>query len=140
MRPGTLSYRNWLGVTLGRDTARVQRAATVRRMQDIAGAPAYEILAGGWAMRGMKALDFHTDIYPSLRMDAQAEARVRALVGAAMGRYDESPRNLSFWAVAPALAGVLAGEWLRARMSAARFRRWLLVALAGVGAKLALFG
>ena len=83
MRPGTLSYRNWLGVTLGRDTERVQRAATVRRMQDIAGAPAYKILAGGWAMRGMKSLDFHTDIYPSLRMDAQAEARVRALVGAA---------------------------------------------------------
>jgi len=83
MRSGTLSYRNWLGVTLGRDTERVQRAATVRRMQDMAGAPACEILAGGWAMRGMKALDFHTDIYPSLRMDAQAEARVRALVGAA---------------------------------------------------------
>ena len=83
MRPGTLSYRNWLGVTLGGDTGRVQRAATVRRMLDMAGAPACEILAGGWAMRGMKALDFHTDIYPSLRMDAQAEARVRALVEAA---------------------------------------------------------
>ena len=83
MRPGTLSYRNWLGVTLGRDTERVQRAATVRRMQDMAEAPACEVLAGGWAMRGMKALDFHTDIYPSLRMDAQAEARIRTLVEAA---------------------------------------------------------
>ena len=83
MRPGTLSYRNWLGVTLGRDTERVQRAATVRRMQDMAGAPACEILAGGWAMRGMKALDFHTDIYPSLRMDARAAARIRTLVEAA---------------------------------------------------------
>ena len=83
MRPGTLSYRNWLGVTLGRDTERVQRAATVRRMQDMAGAPACEILAGGWAMRGMKALDFHIDIYPSLRMDAQVEARIRTLVEAA---------------------------------------------------------
>ena len=83
MRPGTLSYRNWLGVTLGRDTERVQRAATVRRMQDMAAAPACEVLAGGWAMRGMKALDFHTDIYPSLRMDAQAEARIRTLVEAA---------------------------------------------------------
>ena len=83
MRPGTLSYCNWLGVTLGRDTERVQRAATVRRMQDMAGAPACEILAGGWAMRGMKALDFHTDIYPSLRMDAQVEARIRTLVEAA---------------------------------------------------------
>ena len=83
MRPGTLSYRNWLGVTLGRDTERVQRAATVRRMQDMAGAPACEILAGGWAIHGMKALDFHTDIYPSLRMDAQIEARIRTLVEAA---------------------------------------------------------
>ena len=83
MRPGTLSYRHWLGVTLGRDTERVQRAATVRRMQDMAGAPACEILAGGWAMRGMKALDFHTDTYPSLRTDAQAEARIRSLVEAA---------------------------------------------------------
>ena len=63
-----------------------------------------------------------------------------ALVLAETGRYDENLRNLSLWAVGPALAGVLAGEWLRARMSAARFRKWLLVALAGVGAKLALFG
>ena len=63
-----------------------------------------------------------------------------ALVLAESGRYDESLRNLSLWAVAPALAGVLAGEWLRTRMSAARFRRWLLAALAAVGAKLALFG
>ena len=83
MRPGTLSYRNWLGVTLGRDTGRVQRAATVQRMQDMAGAPACEILAGGWAMRGMKALDFHIDAYPNLRIDAQAAVRIRTLVEAA---------------------------------------------------------
>ena len=83
MRPGTLSYRNWLGVTLGRDTERMQRAATVRRIHDVACPPACEILAGGWAMRGMKALDFHTDIYPSLRTDSQAEARIRTLVEAA---------------------------------------------------------
>ena len=63
-----------------------------------------------------------------------------ALTLAETGRYDESLRNLSFWAVAPALGGVLVGEWLRGRMSAQRFRQWLLVALAGVGAKLALFG
>ena len=56
------------------------------------------------------------------------------------GRYDADLRNLSLWAVAPALAGVLAGEWLRRRMSTARFRTWLLAALAAVGAKLALFG
>ena len=83
MRPGTLSYRNWLGVTLGGGTGRTQRAATVRRMQDMAGAPACEILAGGWAMRGMKALDFHIDTYPNLQMDAQAAVRIRTLVEAA---------------------------------------------------------
>ena len=83
VRPGTLSYRNWLGVTPGLDTGRLQRAATVRRMQDMAGAPACEILAGGWAMRGMKALDFHIDAYPDLRMDAPAAVRVRTLVEAA---------------------------------------------------------
>ena len=63
-----------------------------------------------------------------------------ALTLAETGRYDESLRNLSLWAVGPALAGVFAGKRLRARMSAERFRKWLLVALAGVGAKLALFG
>ena len=63
-----------------------------------------------------------------------------AFILAETGRYEEGLRNLSFWAVAPALAGVLAGEWLRRRISAARFRPWLLTALAGVGAKLALFG
>ena len=63
-----------------------------------------------------------------------------ALTLAETERYDKNSRNLSMWAVAPALAGVFVGEWVRKRMSAARFRNWLLVALAGVGAKLALFG
>ena len=63
-----------------------------------------------------------------------------ALTLAETARDDESLRNLSFRAVAPALGGVLVGEWLRGRMSAQRFLQWLLVALAGVGAKLALFG
>ena len=63
-----------------------------------------------------------------------------ALVLAETGRYDESLRNLSLWAVGPALAGVLAGERLRARLGSKRFRQALLVALGGVGGKLALFG
>ena len=63
-----------------------------------------------------------------------------ALTLAETGCYDASLRNLSIWAVLPALAGVLAGEWLRTRMNAELFRKWLLAALAAVGAKLALFG
>ena len=63
-----------------------------------------------------------------------------ALSLAESGRYDADLRNLSLWSVVPALAGMVAGEWLRRRMSADRFRKWFLVALAGVGVKLALFG
>ena len=69
-----------------------------------------------------------------------ASALALALTLAEAGRYDPALRNLSLWSIAPALAGVLAGEWLRSRLSAERFRTWLFVALAGVGAKLMVFG
>ena len=69
-----------------------------------------------------------------------ASALALALTLAEAGRYDPALRNLSLWAIAPALAGVLAGEWLRSRLSAERFRTWLFAALAGVGAKLMVFG
>ena len=89
----------------------------------------------------MEALNIERDALVQLMaMVFCTSALSLALVLAETGRYDESLRNLSLWAVGPALAGVLAGEWLRARLSAERFRRWLLLALAGVGAKLALFG
>ena len=89
----------------------------------------------------MEALRLERDALVQLMaMVFCTSALALALTLAETGRYDENLRNLSLWAVAPALAGVLAGEWLRARLSAARFRRWLLLALAGVGAKLALFG
>ncbi len=55
-------------------------------------------------------------------------------------RYDPQLRNLSLWAIAPALPGVMVGEWIRKRMSAERFRKWFMVALGGVGAKLAVLG
>ena len=69
-----------------------------------------------------------------------ASSLALALALAEAGRYDPALRNLSFWAIAPALVGVLAGEWLRSRLSAERFRTWLFGALAGVGAKLMVFG
>ena len=89
----------------------------------------------------MEALKIERDALVQLMaMVFCTSALALALTLAETGRYDADLRNLSLWAVAPALAGVLAGEWLRKRMSAARFRNWLLVALAGLGAKLALFG
>ena len=89
----------------------------------------------------MEALDIERDAFVQLMaMVFCTSALALGLTLAETGRYDEDLRNLSLWAVGPALAGVLAGEWLRTRMSAARFRKWLLAALAGVGAKLALFG
>ena len=89
----------------------------------------------------MEALKLERDALVQLMaMVFCTSALALALVLAETGRYDESLRNLSLWAVVPALAGVRAGEWLRTRMSGERFRKWLLVTLAGVGAKLALFG
>lgn len=89
----------------------------------------------------MEALKLDRDALVQLMaMVFCTSALALALTLAETGRYDENLRNLSLWSVAPALAGVLAGEWLRRRISAERFRKWLLAALAGVGAKLALFG
>ena len=89
----------------------------------------------------MEALKIERDALVQLMaMVFCTSALALALVLTETGRYDEGLRNLSLWSVGPALAGVLAGERVRARMGAERFRGWLLVALAGVGAKLALFG
>ena len=89
----------------------------------------------------MEALSIERDALVQLMaMVFCTSALALAFTLAETGRYDADLRNLSLWAVAPALAGVLAGEWLRRRMSTARFRTWLLAALAAVGAKLALFG
>ena len=89
----------------------------------------------------MEALSIERDALVQLMaMVFCTSALALAFTLAETGRYDTDLRNLSLWAVAPALAGVLAGEWLRRRMSTARFRTWLLAALAAVGAKLALFG
>ena len=89
----------------------------------------------------MEALALKRDAFVQLlAMVFCTSALALALTLAETGRYDADLRNLSFWAVVPALAGVWAGEWLRTRMSAERFRKWVLATLAIVGAKLALFG
>ena len=89
----------------------------------------------------MEALKIERDALVQLMaMVFCTSALAIALTLAETGRYDADLRNLSLWAAAPALAGMVAGEWLRRRMSAERFRKWFLLALAGVGAKLALFG
>ena len=89
----------------------------------------------------MEALALKRDAFVQLlAMVFCTSALALALTLAEAGRYDADLRNLSLWAIVPALAGVWTGERLRTRMSAARFRKWVLAALAMVGAKLALFG
>ena len=56
------------------------------------------------------------------------------------GAYRLDAGYVSAVAVAPAIAGMVAGARLRARLSPAAFRRWLLVALAVLGLKLLVVG
>ena len=88
-RPGRLSYRNWVGVTLqsSGDNVGTRRAAKI--VQDLGNRPPSrtvecEIMAGGWSMDNMKPVDFFLDRYPAFPgMDDDGEDRVRRLVEAA---------------------------------------------------------
>lgn len=51
-----------------------------------------------------------------------------------------SSAGASLLALAPALAGMLIGQWLRARVRPERFRFWFLLGLLGLGGHLALHG
>ena len=63
-----------------------------------------------------------------------------AVVLIAHGAYRLDAGYVSAVAVAPAIAGMVLGARLRARLTPAAFRRWLLVALALIGLKLLLVG
>ncbi len=58
----------------------------------------------------------------------------------AHGAYRLDIGYVSAAAVLPAIAGMAAGARIRARLTPAAFRRWLLVALAFIGLKLLVLG
>lgn len=69
-KPGRVSYRNWMGVTMkpageGNGTRRLARA--VREYSSRLKPPDFELMVGGWAMDNMKPLDFLLDTYPGFR-------------------------------------------------------------------------
>ena len=84
---GPLSYRNWSGITMepveqGKETRRTAR--TVRECRDRPRSPDFELIVGGWAMDGMKPVNFSLDKYPGFPgLGEDGEGRVRHLVMAA---------------------------------------------------------
>ena len=82
-KPGRVSYRNWLGMAFGQDDETRMPAESVRRFKAMANPPDTEILAGGWSMDNMKPRDFAMHVYPTFRLDEEAELRVSGLVKAA---------------------------------------------------------
>ena len=82
-KPGRVSYRNWLGLTFGQNDETRMLAESVRRFDAMANPPDAEILAGGWSMDNMKPKDFAMHVYPTFRLDEEAELRVSGLVEAA---------------------------------------------------------
>ena len=86
-KAGRLSYRNWLGISLGttgggKGTRRAAR--TVRACRDRYGCPDFELMAGGWAMDNMKPVNFALDRYPGFPgLNDDDEDRVFKLVAAA---------------------------------------------------------
>ncbi len=86
-RAGRLSYRNWLGVTMGSDqeSSKTQRIAkVVHEYGNRSEPPDFELLVGGWAMDNMKPVDFACHRYPGFpRLEDDRLYRVHKLVDAA---------------------------------------------------------
>lgn len=84
-KPGKVSYRNWLGLAFGQRSGTRAVAKSVHRYHTLAIAPAAELLVGGWAVkRGQaKPMDFDLHIYPTFRLDEEAESRIGKLVESA---------------------------------------------------------
>ena len=84
---GHLSYRNWLGITIGTsmESSRLRRLAkSHREYRNRSSPPDCEITAGGWAMDNMTPVDFLLDRYPAFpELDEEREIRVKQLVDAA---------------------------------------------------------
>ena len=82
-KPGRVSYRNWLGLVFGQDSETRVVATPVRRFNTMSGAPLAELLVGGWAMDNMTPRDLTVHVYPTFRLDAEADLRAGPLVEAA---------------------------------------------------------
>lgn len=86
-KPGRLSYRNWLGITMRtqqnvKGTRRLARV--VQEYENRLDSDDFELLVGGWAMDNMKPLDFSMHVYPGFScLDENHLIRVHALVDAA---------------------------------------------------------
>ena len=92
--PGKVSYRNWLGLSLGHGSEKRRSAASVRRFHSLTNAPEAEVLAGGWAMSNMKPMDFDLHVYPTFRLGESAELRAGTLVEAANSASQELMKGL----------------------------------------------
>lgn len=82
-KPGKVSYRNWLGLAFGEGNDTRTVAASVHRFHSLSNAPPAELLVGGWAMSNMKPMDFSVHVYPTFRLESDAELRAGTLVEAA---------------------------------------------------------
>ena len=82
-KPGRVSYRNWLGLAFGQSGETRTVAASVHRYNTMPNPPPTELLVGGWAMDNMTPRDFDVNVYPTFRLDEEAELRVSSLVEAA---------------------------------------------------------
>ena len=82
-KPGMVSYHNWLGMAFGKNDETRIPAESVCRFHAMANPPDAEICAGGWSTKNMKPRDFALHVYPTFRLDEEAEFRVIGLVEAA---------------------------------------------------------
>ena len=82
-KPGRVSYRNWLGLAFGQSSETRMVAASVQRYNTMSNPPTAELLVGGWAMDNMTPRDFNVHVYPTFRLDEDADLRVGGLVEAA---------------------------------------------------------
>ena len=82
-QPGRMTYRNWLGTVLDHESSKNWRCASmIGRSRELDGLPRLGVLAGGWSMDKMKPRNFDLEIYPNIRIDTAARARVSVLAEA----------------------------------------------------------
>jgi uncharacterized protein len=78
------------------------------------------------------------DLIQALGLSFTVSSVVLGIGLARDGVFDLSLTILSILALAPALGGMAAGQWVRYRVSAATFRLWFLIGLLALGLHLAL--